>query len=363
MTHNQIKKLQEIEDSILDFTKENTSHVYRRFDFYWIRSFDFPFKAYEELSAIPSIRRFPKLEFRSWAIWLFSSFYMKRIQKSDIISLLGVMPAWFLMKKQEIDLHANFIYSRNNLVTLIYPKIKNPYVLKIKLNSPRAFKNESHYLQMGEMISHKIVRTPKFINGGSFKDSSWYLQELVQGKEVTSFNSFKRRKVYQHVFEFMILFYKKNGIVLKTPDLDILLKNKVVSDFFLRNKSGFILETIENLQKTKKNMFWTIIHNDLYHKNILVGSDENIFIIDWGNTIENYLVHDFKNKEFEKEKIFKKITKDFNLSQELIYNLEEQIFIEEFIEICQMIKKLEKKKNQKLYKYRIKNRINMLKIK
>lgn len=361
MISSQIQKLQKIE-AFLFLEKELEENVYyRRFDFYWIRSFGYPFEICRELQNISSIRKFPKLDMRAWAIWMFSILKTRSIPKTQLISLLGVIPAWFLMDKKEFSLYADFMYSRGNTITLIYPKEKLPCVVKTQLKPTRAFDNEVKFLQLANSISHPYVRTPEFISQGEIEDSNWFMQKLVQGKEITSFNGLKRKSIYDQVFEFMMLFYKQNGVRLKKPELDILLNKYSGSKFFNNENGETVLKKIKDLSLADKNMLFTITHNDLYHKNILVDKSGMITIIDWGNSKENYLVHDFKNKTFDKEAVFNRITQDLNLSFCDIYSFKEQVFIEEFIEVCEMIRKYSGKKNKQLYKYRIKSRLKTLK--
>lgn len=364
MKNFQLEILKKVEDSIFQEKLSQKKKVYRKIDFYYINSFKYPFQCFFKLSEVSSIRKFPILDTRAWLIWFFSGIKVKKFQKKSLFNLLGVLPSWWFLDKAELDLTTNFIYSRGHSIVMIYPDHWNPCVIKVTIPTSPAkgasLKNsEIDSLKTANSIFHPVVSSPKFLEEAEGDNYSYFVQEFVSGSEITSVLPIKRRRIYDSVFEFMVEFYLHNGVELIQPELDDYFENPLILQFFQQRDYFIVIEKIQDLFESKKKMFYTMIHNDLYHKNILVNKGK-IHVIDWGNSERNFLVRDFSNKKFNAKIVFNKILESFESNIEEIFNLQEQIFIEEFIDTCLLIEKYYKKKKPKMLHHRIVFRIKKL---
>lgn len=363
MSNKYQELVRNIEKIVLNQEITSIPKTYKKMGFYWIKSF--PKKEIKNLFSIPSIRLYPQRDIRAWSIWFYYLTKTFKFNKEQFVYLLGAIPAWSFMTRHQFAIHSNFFYSRGRNITLLYPEKENQFVLKIHIsrNGTNKLQNEVACLLQANTIYHPNVETPKLLKKGNIGATYWYTQEMLYAKDVGNISSHKRQKIYNEVFEFMVDFYRKNKIFLKSPLDDNILHQKQIKEFLKFNKYGFkILLLVDSLLIKEKKMIEVHLHNDIYDKNILISkfvNNKKLYIIDWGNSARGYLVHEFRNKIFDKQQVFDKIIRMENISIDSVYNLEEQIFLEEYIDTCIIINKFLNNSSKEL-NLRINNRLKKL---
>lgn len=367
MKQEYLKIIQEIENTYL--SEESlmiNDKIYKKISFYHINSFKFPFELYRQLSGTSSIRKFFRLDLRSWSIWIFSCIKTKSFQKRQLIDLIGVIPSWFFIETIKLPLHSNFIYYRGKNTALLYPDHKEPFVVKIKIfsnlnNNEKTTNSEVETIKIANAIRDCKVKTPLFISCNQNNQAQWFMQEMVNARDIGSIPSYKRRTIYNDLFEFMIKFYTKNGVELVYPKIHEFVNIDNIYDYLIKDDNGkSLLKKIDKMLSKNRKMLYALLHNDLYNKNILFDRDDKIWIIDWGNSERGYLVHDFRNKNFDKQAVFNRILYLNEIREDEIYSLEEQIFLENFLDTCFLLNKIYSQEKGEVYKQRIKKRFQKL---
>lgn len=362
----------EIIESILEienqyFQIESKAHAtvsYKKIGFFYIRMFSFPFELIRELNKINSIRKFGSFNSRAWLIWMIGNFRKKKIQIKSLYNLSGVYASWFFLPILKFPFKADFFYNRGRITTLLYPNIENPIVLKMFLLSDKGsnsyLEKESEILKSAGSIRNKKVKTPRFISYHRKEKLEYFTQTYINARSLGSISVFKKKKIYLDLFDFMIDFYQKNKINLIAPENSSWKNENVV--FYLESfpEGKILLRNINSLVNQNKKMINVMLHNDLFDNNILIDKNKIIWVIDWGNAVRGNLVRDFSRKSFKWNQVFDKVVISECISQSEIYNLKEQVLIDQFFETCDMIRQLHKGGKNRFYKYRIQRRIKRL---
>jgi len=143
--------------------------------------------------------------------------------------------------------------------------------------------------------------------------------------------------VYEDVFDFMLMFYIKCGIKtvsLSDKNFEI---DEVLQHIETLKNGADILKKVKELKSKNKRLLQTCVHGDLSLNNILIDKNKTIWIIDWGESDEEYLAKDFKNDNFDTSLLYNTIVNQLSLDKNELYSLEDQIFIQDYTEMLRLI--------------------------
>ncbi|RZK09635.1 MAG: hypothetical protein EOO46_13250, partial [Flavobacterium sp.] len=226
---------------------------------------------------------------------------------------------------------------------LLYIDAVNPRVLKFNLRNnleyaTKRLEDEIKSQKIANEIKHKSIDTPRLKSVFSADGLFGFEQELIHANDLGAFSSNRLKGVFVEVFDFMFDFYKLSGVSLISPKDNVFVGHDFVDNYLNQfDKGAELIETFTSILSKNKKVFWGRTHGDLSLNNILIDKNQKTWIIDWGKSKEQYLAKDLRNSNYEANDLYFKIVDHFGFERESVYSLQEQIFIEDYIELSRLV--------------------------
>lgn len=311
---------------------------YKRLDKIWIRA-DKPLSEIYRKSLNDSELEFwPNIDYKVWANWILTQLKLKK-GKHKFSKLLGIQLNWLFTKKVYLPLQADIIYYRHHATIMVYTSPEQNKVIKVALTKwgKTLMKSEIESQKLAGVIGLKGVFIPAILMEFHNEQLSCSVQEFFKGKRQSFKNKVILQENYHQVFQFLLEFYFSNPIELKNLADSQFLNLEFVEEFISNQNHGKeVISIYKNLSAQNKKMILCRIHGDLNHNNVL-SNRENVCLIDWERSKHNYLFRDLDNTSFDTRPIFEKFMERSHINAEEVYPYHEQLFLENFIEMCRWI--------------------------
>ncbi|HUH52261.1 MAG TPA: phosphotransferase [Flavobacterium sp.] len=334
---NNIKKILLVEKASLlnaDFSDDDNKYINHE-KYLWIRNTRWPFESYTLLSKVTGISAFPDKRFKYWIEVLKNKGrgFKKRI---------GVFFRLPFKKVSYLPINADFYFDKNNFGILLYVTQAQPKVVKFNQSDDEAFitkiKSEASSLRLANTIVHEVVKTPMLISAQSDKELYFFEQQVIFAKDLHILPENKLGEIYDQVFDFMYKLYIQEGISLVSPKNEGSIIQKAVGNYLDTIEGGKdIITKYNKLLAEDKKMFVGRIHGDLSLNNILQAKRGQIWLIDWGESSIGYLAEDLKEHKGDVLSVYTKIAAHFDIKENKLYGLNEQVFIADYIAASRLI--------------------------
>lgn len=337
MTNKQILHLHKVEE-LVDFLLEESQVgiPYKRYDQTWIRADKSLRETYAANIKTSELQFYPNSNFKAWLIYILKALKGEMINQS-FKRLLGIGLTWHFAKIVELPLRANVIYYRHHAVAMIYTEEKK--VIKAALTNwgKRNMNNEIKSQRLASSIISKDIFIPSIIQEFRQDGFDFTVEDYFEGKP----QAFKNRSLmednYRKVFQFLLEFYLRNPIELQNLSESKFLNHDFVEEFIRNQKHGEeVVSIFKNLQAKKKKMIICRVHGDLSHNNVL-SNDEQVCIIDWGKSKQDYLSRDLDNTSYYTESVYNDFIHNANIDRDEVFSYHEHLFLGRFIEMSRLI--------------------------
>lgn len=335
---NNLEKILKIE-KLIGISHDINSPKARYFhpeNYLWIKKVKWPFETYQLLSKATGISAFPEKRLKEWS----KVFKNKGKGLKKRIGLFFKVP---FLKTHKLPICSDFYFNKNNFGILIYTKIEKPKVIKfIQSDNVKHFgvklQNEINSLKIANKIIHKKVHTSKLTSSYNQENIFYFEQELIIGQDLHFLSKNRLENIYNQVFDFMYFFYLQNEIkIIRLSECNYITNIEVQN--YIRNLEcgDYLIEKYNQIKTLDKKAIICTVHGDLSLNNILIDKQNKIFIIDWGESEENFIANDLRNFPKSSVGIFEKIINYKNFNKDSLYSFEEHIFISDFHDICKLI--------------------------
>lgn len=352
---DKFQKIESFEKAVLQVSPNTSSKAFRNINKnQWIEDSKWPFETYKKLN-IFSLGQILPGSLNLW--WDNIRIFLgnKKLKKRGYKNLIGYLILFPFSKKEEFDIYANaMFFKRNSKYVVLFYKKKSKNAQLIKLN---LFQNNSQYFSnilqqeiyahlIANKIIHPNVSTPTLISynlGNNENQFIYSIQELIIGaKSIKYLSSAKIKKTYQHVFDFLLLFYFKNQFSFVKYSNVFYNKNQINNIIKNSEFPDNLFEIFDVLISKEKYSLYGRIHNDLSRENILYTKNK-VFLIDWGESIETHWIQEiFKGYKYLDYKFLKsfyyRLINHYDHSNKLIYSFEEEVLISICLKIIDNIK-------------------------
>jgi serine/threonine protein kinase len=243
--------------------------------------------------------------------------------------------------KQLLPINADFYFDKGNYGIVIYMNKEYSKVVKFvqttTFSGIQKLEKEVKSLKIANVVNHPKVKTATINNVVKDENLNYFEQDLIFANDLHSLSKKNLKEVYEDVFDFMLMFYTKCGIkTVSLSDNNFEIDEILQYVETLKNGSD-ILKKVKELKSKNKRLLQTCVHGDLSLNNILIDKNKTIWIIDWGESDEEYLAKDFKNDNFDTSLLYNTIVNQLSLDKNELYSLEDQIFIQDYTEMLSLI--------------------------
>ena len=334
-TENDLEKILKVEQLSFSNNTDLKSKFINPSKGLWIKKAKWPFNAYSLLSKVSGINSFPEKKLKYWLLM----FLGKRKAKQ----VLGFFLRLPYFKTYDLPIIADVYFNKYNFGILLYINAITPRVLKFNLRNnleyaTKRLEDEIKSQKIANEIKHKSIYTPRLKSVFSADGLFGFEQELIHANDLGAFSSNRLREVFVEVFDFMFDFYKLSGVSLVSPKDNVFLGHDFVDNYLNQfDKGAELIETFTSILSKNKKVFWGRTHGDLSLNNILIDKNQKTWIIDWGKSKEQYLAKDLRNSNYEANDLYLKIVDHFGFEKESVYSLQEQIFIEDYVELSRLV--------------------------
>ncbi|PKP15014.1 MAG: hypothetical protein CVU07_11940 [Bacteroidetes bacterium HGW-Bacteroidetes-23] len=232
-----------------------------------------------------------------------------------------------------MPIYADVYFNKDYFGILLYLNHTKPKVVKFSQSNDvevcDKLVQEANALKFANKIHHKNVSTPSLLSFFSIDTITYFEQDLIFANDLHALPKATQTAIYYEVFDFMYLVYQQAGINLISPKVEEKKNMQYVEDLLMNFDEGsFIISKYKKLIKDNKFMFSGKTHGDLIFNNILFNKKNNkIWLIDWGESSNDYLAKDFISHIECAKVLFQKIIDDLNNTTSRLVKLNKNLLV------------------------------------
>jgi len=250
----------------------------------------------------------------------------------------------FLFDKSNFNIKAEKILIFSSII--IFPYNMN-FIIKISGTDDKVDERlKKEYLSTKKIeeltiSSNKISFTVPKVSNYSENLNQFFI-EKINAKELHKHHN-QNFIIENKILEALIMFYVEIGLKSESLNFSHDLNDFEYLDLLKKLRKGIVnLEYLIPLIQKNKLMYVSFIHNDLGSFNILVDTQNNPYIIDWGISKLGYVAKDLTTLILDYEKANKKICKLLDFSENH-YTFYEQMLLSRFITLIEYLFKFKSK--------------------